>query len=514
MKRFNKILLVVIPIAGFLFSVYIFISMLNTEKRDLDERFKFESSIRINSVNHIIEFNQNILISLRNFYYGSNFVDRDEFGNFVSSFLDSHRGIQFIGWFPKINNHEIADYEYLYNDPRFNKTKIFSYENGNKVFLENKEVYYPLTYIEPFDEKYNYYGLDLSYFYNQNPIDLQFSTETGAIALLPSNLLNGDFAINNSIIMLLPVYQGNRSPILKNRTFDNIKGFVFSILSINDIIEKSMIHLEENDLRISIAQKKTDSISNNSRTSIEYIINSNENWIISSEANEVYDTKNRSSSPLLVFLLSVFITIIFTFYLFSNLGYTQNIEKEVKKRTKELSISRKRLDLAVEGGELGCWELNLVNGKITTNVKLAEMMGYKKNVIDSLETFFNMIHEDDRSEAVTKFKQHISGKSLFFESEHRIKTKNKHWLWILTKGQIVEKDSDGNPLQLSGVQIDISKMKNMQNILFRDATIDELTGLYNRRYFKNRLNELIEKSKRIKSNFTIAILDIDFFKKG
>ena len=202
-----------------------------------------------------------------------------------------------------------------------------------------------------------------------------------------------------------------------------------------------------------------------------------------------------------------------TFYIFRNLDYTKRIEDQVEIRNKELLISQKRLDLAVEGGELGCWELDFVSGKITTNTQLSEMMGYKGNVIDSLETFFNMIHEDDRPEAVTKFKQHITGKSIFLESEHRIRTHNKHWLWILTKGQIVERDDEGNPLQLSGVQIDISKMKNMQSILLKEATIDELTGLYNRRYFKNRLNELIEKTKRMNGLFTIAIVDIDFFKK-
>jgi len=183
-----------------------------------------------------------------------------------------------------------------------------------------------------------------------------------------------------------------------------------------------------------------------------------------------------------------------------------------EKRSRELLVSQKRLDLAVEGGELGCWELDFISGKITTNSQLSEMMGYNTNVIDSLETFFSMIHSDDRAEAITKFKQHISGKSLFFESEHRIKTRNNHWLWILTKGQIVEKDDEGNPLQLSGVQIDISKMKNMQNILLKEANIDELTGLYNRRYFNKRLKELVEKAKRMDINFTIAILDIDLFK--
>ncbi|ABB13740.1 GGDEF domain protein [Carboxydothermus hydrogenoformans Z-2901] len=45
------------------------------------------------------------------------------------------------------------------------------------------------------------------------------------------------------------------------------------------------------------------------------------------------------------------------------------------------------------------------------------------------------------------------------------------------------------------------------------AQKDELTGLYNRRYFLERLNEEHLRSRRHKLNYTIVLLDIDYFKK-
>lgn len=43
--------------------------------------------------------------------------------------------------------------------------------------------------------------------------------------------------------------------------------------------------------------------------------------------------------------------------------------------------------------------------------------------------------------------------------------------------------------------------------------IDELTGLYNYRFFKHRIKEEISKSKRYKNPFSIIMIDIDDFKK-
>jgi diguanylate cyclase (GGDEF)-like protein len=45
------------------------------------------------------------------------------------------------------------------------------------------------------------------------------------------------------------------------------------------------------------------------------------------------------------------------------------------------------------------------------------------------------------------------------------------------------------------------------------ASTDSLTQLFNRRYFSNEANAILEKNKRAKEAITVAVLDIDFFKK-
>lgn len=48
---------------------------------------------------------------------------------------------------------------------------------------------------------------------------------------------------------------------------------------------------------------------------------------------------------------------------------------------------------------------------------------------------------------------------------------------------------------------------------YKLATTDGLTDLYNHRYFQEQIRMQVENSKRYNTNFSLIIIDIDFFKK-
>ena len=57
------------------------------------------------------------------------------------------------------------------------------------------------------------------------------------------------------------------------------------------------------------------------------------------------------------------------------------------------------------------------------------------------------------------------------------------------------------------------ELKKAKEKLLMMAVTDELTGLFNRRYFMNRLNQEFERVKRYESAFTFIMIDIDHFKR-
>jgi diguanylate cyclase (GGDEF)-like protein len=71
-----------------------------------------------------------------------------------------------------------------------------------------------------------------------------------------------------------------------------------------------------------------------------------------------------------------------------------------------------------------------------------------------------------------------------------------------------------NVVLLAGVIVSNSKQTHQKtNILQSMATTDVLTGLINRRYFDRRLAEEIARSSRHTANLSLALFDIDHFKR-
>lgn len=121
-------------------------------------------------------------------------------------------------------------------------------------------------------------------------------------------------------------------------------------------------------------------------------------------------------------------------------------------------ISERRLQLAVEGGDLGTWDWDLVTGKVRYNDRWAEMIGYKLDEVYQV-TWNNLLHPDDKEEALAKLHKLTSGQEENYEAEFRLKTKSGGWKWVLDRGKVVARTADGKPARVAGTHIDINDRK-------------------------------------------------------
>jgi diguanylate cyclase (GGDEF)-like protein/PAS domain S-box-containing protein len=75
------------------------------------------------------------------------------------------------------------------------------------------------------------------------------------------------------------------------------------------------------------------------------------------------------------------------------------------------------------------------------------------------------------------------------------------------------KDSTGKIIGASTIAHDISKLKKTEELLRRLSTIDELTGLANRRAFDLSLDKEWRRALRDGHRISLMMIDVDFFKK-
>lgn len=185
----------------------------------------------------------------------------------------------------------------------------------------------------------------------------------------------------------------------------------------------------------------------------------------------------------------------------------KNSEEEVKKE-------RERLKNIIDGTNIGTWEWNVQTGEIIFNARWAEIIGYTLNELEpiSIETCTKYFHPHDLAKSFEIMNKHFSGDLPSYEFEFRMKHKNGTWIWVLDRGKVLSWTADGKPLLMFGTHMDITERKTSEEKIIELSIRDPLTNIYNRRYIFDRLNEIKAKFERQSEHFSIAIIDIDFFK--
>jgi len=126
----------------------------------------------------------------------------------------------------------------------------------------------------------------------------------------------------------------------------------------------------------------------------------------------------------------------------------------------------RRYNLTIEGSELGTWDLDVVSDEFTFNNRKFEMLGYLQKDVENNYSFWqNLIHPDDLDMVKMKKNKHFNGITDKFDAEFRYKHKKGHWVWVLNKGKIIERDENGNPLRACGTMLDISESKKLEDSL-------------------------------------------------
>lgn len=127
-----------------------------------------------------------------------------------------------------------------------------------------------------------------------------------------------------------------------------------------------------------------------------------------------------------------------------------------------LRLSREQFALAVHGSNDGIWDWNLRDNSLYLSERWKEQLGYRDDELkNSLETFTNMIHPDDRTRIHEYIDHYLSGGTDKYRIEFRMKHKNGDWRWILARGAAVL-DQSGKPVRMAGSHTDITERKQAE----------------------------------------------------
>ena len=140
---------------------------------------------------------------------------------------------------------------------------------------------------------------------------------------------------------------------------------------------------------------------------------------------------------------------------------------------RELAETSERLDLALEGAELGIWDWDFRTDSITRNDRWATMLGYEPGEItDGVGEWVQRVHPEDRDRAEAELAAHFAGETDYYQCEIRLQTESGEYRWIRDSGKVFEWDEDGDPVRAVGIHQDITERKRQKRELRRQR--DEL----------------------------------------
>lgn len=138
----------------------------------------------------------------------------------------------------------------------------------------------------------------------------------------------------------------------------------------------------------------------------------------------------------------------------------------LREREAFLKGDRERYAFALEGANDGLWDWNMVTGEVWYSDRWQTMLGYVPGEIAPYFTSWEtLVHRDDMSGVLEALDAHRSGRLPAYTAEHRLRHKDGHWIWILTRGKIVSRDLQGQPLRAVGTHTDISARKQAEDAL-------------------------------------------------
>jgi two-component system sensor histidine kinase UhpB len=137
------------------------------------------------------------------------------------------------------------------------------------------------------------------------------------------------------------------------------------------------------------------------------------------------------------------------------------VMRESEKHLQQVMQEREQhLRLALEGSSSGLWDWDLVSGKAYFSPSSEHILGYLPGELElSIQTWENLLNPEDRENVMKALRDHLEGRSPFYETEHRVRSKSGEWVWFHAMGRVTARDRQGRPLRIIGTFNNVTDRK-------------------------------------------------------
>ncbi|MCC5857112.1 MAG: EAL domain-containing protein [Ectothiorhodospiraceae bacterium] len=202
-----------------------------------------------------------------------------------------------------------------------------------------------------------------------------------------------------------------------------------------------------------------------------------------------------------------------TFDASGRLRYFQSMGLDITERKlAQQALQQREHELAEAQriAHLGNWISDFTRNEIRWSDEVYRIFGLNRSQWGAThEAFMQAVHPDDRERVQAAVDEALAGAA--YDIEHRIVRPSGDVRTVYQNG-VVDFDSDGTPLRMVGIVHDITEHRQAEERLMYLSYYDSLTGIPNRNYLLERIDQAIMRANQQNHAFALLHLDLDRFR--
>jgi PAS domain S-box-containing protein len=148
---------------------------------------------------------------------------------------------------------------------------------------------------------------------------------------------------------------------------------------------------------------------------------------------------------------------------------------ERKQAAETLLLNQERLRLALKAARMGTWRWEVAGNTLAWDEQLHDLYGIEGRQVTKYEDFIDRVHQDDRAFVAGSVRRALDGGG-GLDYEFRILLPDGRERWLADQGRVV-RDQRGNPLYMTGVCIDTTERRVMEERLRQAQRMDSVGQL-------------------------------------
>lgn len=136
---------------------------------------------------------------------------------------------------------------------------------------------------------------------------------------------------------------------------------------------------------------------------------------------------------------------------------------ELRDEARDISRREALLSEGMAAAGEALWDWNVERGVLNNAISHGGLLGYPPGDRHlELSAWTDLIHPEDVMPAWHAIVAHLKGRAPFYEADYRMRHALGHWIWVRSRGKVVERQPDGRAVRMIGTVADITIRKQLE----------------------------------------------------